>query len=769
MDITEHRQTEEALRRSEAKYRRLHETMMDAFISVDMVGCIQETNRAYRAMLDYSEDELHKLTYISLTPQKWHAFEKRIVQEQILVDGYSKVYEKEYRKKDGTVFPVELRTFLMRDDAGNPVGMWAIVRDITERKQAEEALRESAEQYHNITSTSMDGFARLDAAGHIMDVNEAYCRMIGYSREELLNLTVSDIEAMATPEEIQAQHQKTRAGSQLFKSRHRCKDGHVIDVEVSMTVDRSDQVLVFIRDITERNRAEEALRESEKKYRSVIENIQDVFYRSDRNGRLLMTSPSGAETFGYDTIDEIIGIPLDSFWPDPRNRERILAQIKATGVVKDFEAMLKKKDGTTFNASLTTHFYYDDKGNVLGTEGIIRDISKRKRAEEERSKLEARMREVQKLESLGMLAGGVAHDFNNLLMTILGNADLALHFLSPTSSVRQNIEAIIKTSQQAADLCRQMLAYSGKGRYVLSQYDLSEIVKEIAHMLQSSVSNKATLRYRLAEDLPAVEADVTQLQQILTNLISNASEALGNESGVIEVSSGVMECDGTYLSESYLDDKLPEGKYIYLEVSDTGCGMDAETLKKIFDPFFSTKFTGRGLGLAAVLGIVRGHKGAIKVYSEPGKGTTIKILLPAVEWTLDERAQTAEPSTPLPGRGTILLVDDNQNVLDVASSMLEHLGFEVLAASDGQEGLEIFGEQAEEIDCVLLDLTMPGLSGEEVFQKMRRIRKDVRVILSSGYSEQEVAQRFTGKGLTGFIQKPYTLAKLREIIESVLG
>jgi two-component system, cell cycle sensor histidine kinase and response regulator CckA len=897
-DITAQKRTEEALRESEAKYRRLHETMMDAFVHVDMAGHILEANRAYQAMVGYSEDELRRLTYIDLTPEKWHAPEGRIIQEQILVQGHSEVYEKEYRRKDGTIFPVELRTFLIRDEGGNPLGMWAIVRDITERKRAEEALRtsevtyreifntvsetiwihdintgkfidvnnnvmemfgypvrealdltvedissgvppfiqktaveflrkaaggdpqvfewhckhkdghlfwsevnlkrgtvagkdcilalerditerkraeealrESAEQYRIIASTTLVGFAVVDVGGRLLDVNETYCHMLGYSKDELLQMSIRDIEATETPDRIEARIQRIiETGSDRFESRHSRKDGRIIDVEISLTFMRqSDRSLVFLQDITERKRAVEALRQSEKQYRSVIENIQDVFYRSDPEGSLLMSSPSGAKMFGYDTINEMIGLPLESFWLDLKDREPLLAQIKTTGSVKDFEAVLKRKDGTPFNASFTTHFYYDDNGNFLGTEGIIRDITERKRAEEERSKLEAQMREVQKLESLGVLAGGIAHDFNNLLMAILGNADLALLSLSPASPARHNIEEVVNASQRAADLCRQMLAYSGKGRFVLGRHDLSEIVREMAHILQVSVSKKAVMRYRFTESLPPVEADATQLRQVVMNLITNASDALGDENGSIQVSSGVMECDRVYLSESYLDDNLPEGRYVYLEVSDTGCGMDAETRSRIFDPFFTTKLLGRGLGLAAVLGIVRGHKGAIKVYSEPGQGTTFKILFPAVDWTPADRTQIAEQSTPPPLGGTVLLVDDDESVLNVASMMLERLGFTVLTASDGQKGLEVFRERATEIDCVLLDLSMPRLSGDEVFREMRRIRSDVRVILSSGYNEHEVTQRFVGQGLAGFVQKPYTLEKLREILRNILG
>jgi CheY-like chemotaxis protein len=288
-------------------------------------------------------------------------------------------------------------------------------------------------------------------------------------------------------------------------------------------------------------------------------------------------------------------------------------------------------------------------------------------------------------------------------------------------------------------------------------------------MLEISVSKKATLRYFFAEDLPPVEADATQMRQVIVTLITNASEALGDESGVISVSTGCMECERADLAASYLDDNLPEGRYVYLEVSDTGCGMDAEMQTKIFDPFFTTKFLGRGLGLAAVLGIVRGHKGAIKVSSEPGRGTTFKILLPAMEWASGDWVQNAEQRAPRREGGTVLLVDDESYVRDVGSQMLDLLGFQVLTAADGREALEVFRRHGGEIDLVILDLSMPVMGGEETFRELRRLRSDVRVILSSGYDEQEVTPRFAGKGLAGFVQKPYTVAKLEQTLSRVLG
>jgi signal transduction histidine kinase/CheY-like chemotaxis protein len=391
------------------------------------------------------------------------------------------------------------------------------------------------------------------------------------------------------------------------------------------------------------------------------------------------------------------------------------------------------------------------------------------RAEENRRKLEIKMLETQKLESLGVLAGGIAHDFNNLLMGILGNADLALPLIPPGSRAIQNVEEIIRASQRAADLCRQMLAYSGKGQFLVARYDLSEIVREIAKMLEVSVSKKASLRYSLAVELPAVLADATEMSQVIMNLITNASESLGDECGVISVSTGVIECDRAYLSESYFDDKLSEGRYVYLEVSDNGCGMDKETLSRIFDPFYTTKFMGRGLGLAAVLGIIQGHHGAIKVQSEPGQGTSFTILLPAFDGEPKEPASRTAWGVPPSRGGTILLVDDDPVVREVGTQMVDGLGFRCLTAANGQEGLEVFRKHKAEIDCVILDLTMPEMGGEEVFKELRRLHSDVCVVLSSGYNEEDVTQRFVGQGLAGFVQKPYTSANLRITLNRVLG
>jgi two-component system cell cycle sensor histidine kinase/response regulator CckA len=290
----------------------------------------------------------------------------------------------------------------------------------------------------------------------------------------------------------------------------------------------------------------------------------------------------------------------------------------------------------------------------------------------------------------------------------------------------------------------------------------------MGHMLEVSISKKALLRYNFASNLPAIDADATQIRQIIMNLVINASDAIGEKSGIISISTGAIRCDREFLSETWLNERLPAGLYVYVEVADTGCGMDRETLPRIFDPFFTTKFTGRGLGLAAVLGIVRSHKGAIKVYSEKGRGTTFKVLFPALERPAERTDGMSGPGPEWRGSGTILLADDEETIRTLGSRMLERMGFSVLTAENGSQAVDIFKERSGEITCVILDLTMPRMDGEETFRELRRIRKDVRIIMSSGYNEQEITQRFAGKGIDGFIQKPYQMADLAATLKDIL-
>ncbi len=396
-------------------------------------------------------------------------------------------------------------------------------------------------------------------------------------------------------------------------------------------------------------------------------------------------------------------------------------------------------------------------------------LAQKDKAEKERENLEQQVRHAEKLKSLGVLAGGIAHDFNNLLGTILGFSNLGLEELAPESPARRSFEKVVAAAERAAKLTDQMLTYSGKGIFKAAVVDLSRVVRESADLLQAAVTKKAALRYDLAEDLPLIEADPSQLQQMVMNFVMNASDATGNEGGTIRVATGVMAADRDYLSQTYLDDKLPETEYVYLEVSDTGCGMDREAMAKIFEPFFTTKFTGRGLGLASALGIVRAHGGAVKVSSEPKAGTAFRVLFPISKKPATKKSERTW--TTLAGsrrQATILVVDDDEDMRTLGRTILEKQGLEVIAAADGREAIKVFRTYPDVIHVVLLDLTMPHMDGQETFLALRRIRPDVAIILCSGYDEKAAIRRFAGQRPSGFLQKPYRNKELVKMVSEIL-
>ncbi|MFO1372187.1 MAG: ATP-binding protein [Candidatus Competibacteraceae bacterium] len=479
--------------------------------------------------------------------------------------------------------------------------------------------------------------------------------------------------------------------------------------------------------------------------------------------------------------EQLIGSPFSECM-EGDDRGVFLARYRAffkNPAGKSLETLILRAQGPAYyahmeGALINTSLGRQQTNNIPMLLLAVTDITERKWAEEKRLQLERQMQQTQKLESLGVLAGGIAHDFNNLLTIILGNASLALDELPPVSPspARDSLHSIEETSLRAAELCRQMLAYSGKGGFVIENIKLGMLIGEMVSLLKASISKKAILNLNLKDPLPPLRGDPSQIRQVIMNLVINASEAIGEHNGVITISTGVMECSHEYLCEAYLDESLAEGFYVWLEISDTGCGMDQETQRRIFEPFFTTKFTGRGLGLSAVLGIVRRHNGTLRVYSEPTRGTTIKVLFPAVQedkaLAVDQSSSSGK-SGDWKGVGTVLLVDDEESVRTMGTKMLERLGFKVLTAVDGREALELYRERHDEITLVLLDLTMPYMDGEETFRELRRIEPKVRVVMSSGYTETEIAPRFAGKRLSGFLQKPYALHTLAQCLRGALG
>lgn len=625
--------------------------------------------------------------------------------------------------------------------------------------------------YSSLVEHSLVG-VYLIQDGVLRFVNPRFAEIFGYERKELLSKSFFDLLAPQSRESVARNINKRITGS---AQRVHCqlpglrKSGEVFDAETygTRTVYRGKPgVHGTLLDITERKRAEEELKRTLSLLAATLESTADGLLVVDREGRMVTFNRKFIEMW---RLPEHIVATRDSHQAlafvrdqleDPEAVLKKLKQLYAEPEAESYD-VLECKDGRIFERYSQPQRI---SGRSVGRVWSFRDITARRRAEEA-------VLQAQKLESLGVLAGGIAHDFNNLLVGILGNAGLALPQLPPESPARETIGQIEIASLRATDLIKQMLAYSGKCRFVIQRLNLNALVEEMAHLLKVSIAKHVVLKYDFANDLPAVEADATQIRQVAMNLVVNASEAIGDKSGTITISTGAIGANRAYLTETYLAQDLPgrEGNYVYLEVADNGCGMDPDTQTKIFDPFFTTKFTGRGLGLAAVLGIVRGHKGSLRVHSKPGHGTTFRILLPSAgAQTKPSSAENGNSAMLcLPG-GIVLVVDDEEIVRTVTARMLEQLDFKVLLATEGRAGIETFRTHAAEITCVLLDMTMPHPSGEEVLQEILRHKRDARVILMSGYSEQEATSRFVGKGLAGFLQKPYTPNDLRAKLLSVL-
>jgi PAS domain S-box-containing protein len=627
--------------------------------------------------------------------------------------------------------------------------------------EAHRRLMESETLYRTLFEQSPEGVVLWSVPDFKpIQFNSTAHTLLGYSREEFEGLTFKDLHRSDDP--IAIDHIKEtlhRQGAASFEAIHCTKTGDCLSIFVSLKMfELADRkvILAIHHNITE-------LKESNRNlelYRHALDNARDSIFLMQSDARFLYVNKSACETLGY-TREEFLAMQVFDIDPDyPRETWGTHWRHFSTQSILNIESRHRTKDGRLIPVEIGLRIFgFEEVEYLLAA---ARDLTERRQFEAERLHLEQQLLHAQKLESLGVLAGGIAHDFNNILMAILGNAELALMRINKESPGVDNLHKIEESAARAADLAKQMLAYSGKGKFVVEQINLNRLLEDMMHMLDVSISKKAVLRLNLIPLLPTVEADATQIRQIVMNLVINGSEAIGDKTGVIAITTGCMECDKKYLKDVWLDENIGAGLYVYLEVADTGCGMSNETLSKIFDPFFTTKFTGRGLGMAAVMGIVRSHKGAIKVYSELNKGTSFKILLPASGKPVDIINYDSK-ANDWKGSGMVLLVDDEETVRGICKEMLQELGFTTITANDGREAVEVF-KNTPGIALVILDLTMPHMDGEQCFRELRQLNPDVKVIMSSGFSENEVTQKFAGKGLAGFVQKPYRLSELKEAI-----
>ncbi|GIW13618.1 MAG: hypothetical protein KatS3mg062_1057 [Tepidiforma sp.] len=671
--------------------------------------------------------------------------------------------------------PGERRWFEVRirpvvTEGGEVTGVVYTGRDVTERRKLElerEGALAEARRLAAVIESSTEAVVGIGRDGRIESWNRAAEELYGWTAAEAVGQPFRLVLPAEEAERGAALFARLLAGASYRGEMQRLtKSGRVILVESAYFPLRGpDGTVVGVgctsHDVTREREMERRIAESAADLSATLGAIHEGVALIRADGVILAANPATQELVAslFGTVPEA-GMHWREVLP-PGWHERFGEVVANTlaGESSNFEQAVADREGVERWLELSFGRVTLPDGTVRGVALSMREVTERKRTEE-------RLLQAQKAESLAVMAGGIAHDFNNLLVGILGNAGLALAELPPESPVRPIVEDIELAGQRAAELARQMLAYSGRGRFAVQPLSLNGLVEEMGHLLRSSIGAGVRLVMDLEPGAPAVVGDATQLRQVLMNLVINASDAIGAGEGTVRIRTRTEPGSEELFAKAVVAPPEPARRYVVLEVADTGAGMDAATLARIFDPFFTTKFTGRGLGLAAVLGIVRGHRGGIAVESTPGEGTRFRVMLPAS----DDGATTAEQAPRgerWQGSGTVLIADDEPSVRAVTARALRAMGFEVLEAADGQAAVELYAAHRERVVLVLLDMTMPKLNGEGAFRAIREMEPGAKVVLMSGYTEQDAAEKFDGT-LSGFLQKPYELGQLQEMVRRVL-
>jgi PAS domain S-box-containing protein len=780
---TEQKQTEERLRLGEESYRSLFQNNHATLLVIDPEnGQIIDANPAACTYYGYNLSELRskKIFEINiLTPEEIFSEMRQAKAEQ-----RNRFYFN-HRLATGEIRPVEVYSGPI-DYKGRKF-LFSIIHDIGDRKKAEEAMNQANSLLNATLESTADGILVVSLDGRVTSFNQKFQELwripvdlLPQRDDQTLLRFVLD--QLKTPEafldKVKELYQKPEASSfdelafrdgRMFErySQPQRLDGKVVG-----------RVWSF-RDVTDRKRAEEALKESEARYRLLAEHASDVIWTVGLDMQLSYISPSVTKLLGF-TVEEAKARTMeDAYTPASYEKARekfaeaMTREMAGQNDLNQSEILeleLYRKDGSIAQVEGNFTFIRDDQGKPVGILSIVRDIGERKRGEEEKKALEAQLWQARKAESLGRMAGAVAHQFNNLLAVVTGNLDLTLHSLPEGSLFRKNIIDSFKACRLASEISQLMLAYLGQGIGERVSMDLSQVSREAVTSMATIRPEKVDLKVDFPSPGPIIQANTSQTQLVLSSLITNAFEAIGDQKGTVALSIGVIKKSA--IQESLLQPagwKPLEDTYACLTISDTGGGMDQETREKAFDPFFSTRFTGRGLGLAVAEGIMKGHEGAIEMESLLGQGTMVRLLFPLTNQQTLPSFKGA-PVKPGPGgpAGLVLLVDDDDMLRDMAQRMLESLGYDSILASDGIEALEIFGQHQEKIGCVILDLTMPKMGGWETLEALRNLRPYLPVILASGYDEARVMKGEHLEWPQAFLHKPFTITNLQAILDAVL-
>jgi two-component system cell cycle sensor histidine kinase/response regulator CckA len=731
---------------------------------VDTEGRILFANDSYCNLVGRNCDDLMGLNVWSLMAPEDGAASRAAMTDLARRGSGSYTVHRRYVHKDGSIVVARGTVSLASADTGGEPVLAVVVEDETERVRLHRELEFQASLLDHVRNAVI----ATDCEGRITHWNRHAESIYQWTREEVIGrpiLEVNTPEAALEDSKIILQT-VAETGHWEGEFTARRKDHTLVPIYATLSgiLDESGRTKGFVgvsNDISEWNAAQEAAKSNQTRLALALEagdlGTWDLDFSSGRSVRSLRHD----EIFGYD--HPVSSWDLEAFFEHvhPEDRARVKDIVDSTIRENDgfeLECRIVRPDGSVAWIWVRGKIQYDAAGRRAGLTGVIRDVTPRILREQQ-------MQETQKLESLGLLAGGIAHDFNNLLAGIIGNASLAETTVPPDHEAQEFLRGVIQAGERAAHLTQQMLAYAGKGRLLSAAIDLNDAVRQLSSLMHSSVPNKVVLRLELAPDLPKVEGDPGQIQQVIMNLLLNAAEAIPADSeGFITIRTGIESLNGT---GEGIAGALRAEPQLFLEVQDTGIGMDEATRAKIFDPFFTTKFLGRGLGLAAVQGAIRAHRGSISVSSRPGQGSNFRVLIPVGEPPKRERPAAAR--VPSRHSGTVLLVEDEELVRQSTAAMLSRLGYEVVTAANGREAIEEFTRHNGSFELVVLDLKMPLMGGEEALPELRRVRPGVPVILTSGYSEMEAIRVVGGPTFDGFLQKPYRPGDLAEVVQAIAG
>jgi PAS domain S-box-containing protein len=767
-DITERKRAEEEARTS----RQIIEGILDAIpvriFWKDKNLVYQGCNAAFALDAGFADpkDVIGKDDY----HMGWRdrAEQYRDDDQQVIDSGCSKLLiEEPLTTPEGNTVTLLTSKVPLRSATGEISGILGTFMDITERKRAEESLRESEERYRDLVENSHEIICTHDLDGKILSANRATLQLLGYEPSDFVNKkNIRDILAPEVRDQFDDYMKdilEKRATTNLMLVQTRSGERRVLEYYNSLRTEGVEKPIVraIARDITERRRAEKALRESEERYRDLVENAHDIIFSHDLNGKFTSVNRAGEQITGY-THEESLSLKItDTIAPEDVNKVREMLAKKLAGEEGTaYEVELLAKDGKRIAVEVNTKLILQD-GVPIGVQGIARDVTERKH-------LEDQLRQSQKLEGIGQLAGGIAHDFNNLLTAINGYSSLALQRIEGNASVRTYLEEIKKAGDRAANLTRQLLAFGRKQILQPLPLSLNDIVTDMNKMLQRLIGEDIQLSAKLATDLKRVKADPGQIEQVLVNLIVNARDAMP-QGGKLTIETANVELDREYASAHV---GVHPGAYVVLAISDTGTGMNEQVRRQIFEPFFTTKEKGKGtgLGLSTVYGIVKQSGGNIWVYSEPNHGTTFKVYLPALAST-PKSSEVKAAESPIPGGSeTVLLVEDEEVVRGLARQILEDAGYRVLVAHQGEEAIRLCIEHAKEIHLLLTDVVMPGAGGKEVADRLASLRPGIKVLFMSGYTDEAIVHHGVLDPNVKFIQKPFSpvalTKKVREVLDS---